>query len=139
MRIRALSVLALLVGAGILVFAVWTGRAEVGLLVVVPFVVGSGPVTLAGVGLLFVGLTGLFFSLGSRRPTGARRRMAEPMDEDLDPDGGGNGAEGGFEAGGVVMLGPIPIVLGTDRRAALLALLVGVLVLLGVIVVLLMA
>lgn len=127
MRIRVASLLAAIAGAGLLAYAVATGRADVGLLVLVPFVVGSGPLPLLGTLLVFAGLVGWTFSMAT--PT---RRVQDPAS--ADPS---QGDDGDVRAGGVIMLGPIPIVLGTDRRTALLAALGGLLVLLGVIVYLL--
>lgn len=126
MALRLVSLLAVLAGGGLLAYAVVTGQAEVGLFVVVPFVVGSGPVPLAGALLVMAGMFGLFAasarSLGPEQPP----RPTEPSPTaDEEPR---------TEAGGVVMIGPIPIVLGSDRRTAILAALGGVLVLLGLIV-----
>lgn len=127
MTIRGLSLLAVAAGVGMLAVAVATGRAEVGLLVVVPFVVGSGPLPVAGVLLVMVGMVGLF--------VGTARDLQPPPSAGASP-GPKEPVEGTGEtrAGGVVMIGPIPIVVGSDRRTAILAALGGVLVLLGLVV-----
>lgn len=130
MALRLASLLAIAAGAGLLALAVVTGQAEVGLLVVVPFIIGSGPLPLAGTLLVAAGIVGLFV---------ATARHAAPRP----PPGSPTGAEPGegqrrTEAGGVIMIGPIPIVLGTDRRTAILAALGGVLALLGVVVALIL-
>lgn len=135
-RLAVLAVLAVVGGAGLLSYAVWTGQAEVGLLLVFPFVIGEGPVALAGTGLLFVGFAALMFSwmLGPLGPTGAARegRPAGPRRPgEGETTDAGSRVEGG--GGGIVMIGPIPIVFGSDARWATLAGLAGLLVLAGLI------
>lgn len=132
--LRELSVAALLGGAAVSAYAVWTGQAEVGLLVIVPFLVGTGPLALLGIGLLFAGFVGLSWWAMTRPltapdtsppPPGAQHTRPAPEE--------GAHQEEGTRGGGVILLGPIPIVLGSDRRTALLAAVGGILLLVGLI------
>lgn len=131
MALRLLSLLAILAGGGLVAVAVVTGQAEVGLLLVVPFVVGSGPLPLVGTLLLFLGMVGFFVGTARRvtSPRGRARREMSMSDAE----------EPRTEGGGLIMIGPIPIVVGSDRRTALLAALGGILVLLGLILAWLLA
>lgn len=130
MALRTLSLMALIAGAGVLAYAAVTGQAEVGLLLVVPFIVGSGPLPFAGALLVLLGTVGLV--------AGTARRLAPPGPTSTSQTAPPDEETTRTEAGGVVMIGPIPIVLGSDRRTAILAALGGVLVLLGLIVVVLL-
>lgn len=132
MALRLVFLLAILVGGGLLAVAVATGQAEVGLLLVVPFVVGSGPLPFVGTLLLFFGMVGFFL--------GTARRVTSPTGRARSDAGTSRAAEEPrTEGGGLIMIGPVPIVVGSDRRTALLAALGGILVLLGLIVAWLLA
>lgn len=152
--LRSLAALALLGGGGLVAWAIALGQAEVGVFLVFPFLVGRGPVALAGLVLLFVGFTGLFssFALGRRVPGGGRDRWrGRRSDRDAGADHGrvetasppeaGEAGTGDrrVEGGGVILIGPVPIVFGSDRRWATLAALGGLLLVLGLIVVVLLA
>lgn len=131
--LRELSAAALVAGAAVSAYAVWMGQAEVGLLVIVPFLVGTGPLALLGIGLLFLGFIGISWWAMTRPfaaqqtgppPPGAQHTRPAPKEAEPRTETRG---------GGVILLGPIPIVLGTDRRTALLAAVGGILLLLGLI------
>lgn len=128
LRVPALVILA--AGAGLTAYAVAVGQARVGLLLIVPYLVGTGPLAAAGVGLLFLGVVLTFASLARRPP-----QMREVPPPAWPPDGSWRDPEADKEVrgGGVILIGPVPIVLGSDRRIALLAALAGVLLLLGLV------
>lgn len=148
--LRRLAGLVLAGGAALVAYAVWLGQAEVGLFVVFPFLVGHGPVALAGMVLLFAGFVALFFAFavgppawpGDRGGWGpvhgpGRSREAAERGPEQPPEGDRSASRA--EGGGVVLIGPIPIVFGTDRRWAVLAALGGVLLVLALLVVFLLA
>ena len=94
---RALGLASLLAGGLLLAYAAMNGDVRVGLFLIVPFVYGTGLAPFLGMLLVMAGL----FMLAASTFTGAL------------PAG-----EGRVESrsGGVVLLGPIPIVWGSDRR-----------------------
>jgi len=117
---QLLGPILLITGLGILALALTRGEATVYLIVIVPVVTGSGPLALLGILLIFVG----FFALALFWPwsIGTAQRQDGP---------GPSYAEPGAQAparrwGGVVFLGPLPIVFGSDSRMTRLMLLVGV-------------
>jgi uncharacterized protein (TIGR00304 family) len=91
----------LLAGAGLIVDAVLRGGALVSLVVIVPVVTGSSGEFLLGVLLLIVGLLLLPFGL-------MLSNEGTPRSEDLP-----SAAETG--AGGVVLIGPVPVFFGSWR------------------------
>jgi len=100
--------LALFVAAIALIIAsVATGEGQVGLFLIFPFIIASGPLALAGSALLLLAIISVFIAFWK---TGEAAR----------PDAGGSDAAVGQERkfGGVVMIGPIPIAFGSDKRMA---------------------
>jgi uncharacterized membrane protein len=125
---RGLGAGLLAVGAVLVAFAVLTGGARLELVVVIPVVVASGsPWFLAGVLCLFGGILAI----------GAGSTLELPTDRGPIDAGPTTASAGG--AGGVVLLGPIPIFFGAwkspGRPWVLLAAAVGAAMLIAVLVV----
>jgi uncharacterized membrane protein len=101
-RRAALIPLGLLVaGAALVVYSVLRGLATVGILVVIPFVVGSSASLAVGVFLIAVGFLTLPFAFAE----------VEWEDEDRSPV-----RSGSSRTSGVVVVGPIPFFFGTWRE-----------------------
>jgi len=123
-----LSLVAVLAGAAMIVAAVALGQATVALVVVIPVVFGGSPLFAGGVGLVLLGLLGGMFGIGENASN--EPRSERPTE----------GPEGPVRTGGLVLVGPVPIVWGTgvpiSRRGRwVLAVLGGVLLLLALAVV----
>jgi uncharacterized membrane protein len=108
---------ALLAGFALVGLAVWQGRAELTLVLIVPVVSGSSPEFLAGVLLVILGFFGLVASwwLGAK-PAGL-------------PPAGTSTFDVGSGSGGVILLGPVPLFFGSwkgvSRRTRWILALVG--------------
>ncbi|NOQ53004.1 MAG: DUF131 domain-containing protein [Thermoplasmata archaeon] len=112
----ALSILMVVAGIALIVWAGLRGEAEFYLVLIIPVISGSGGVFAAGVLLLIFGIMLLFFAMSLRsverypdqtpqaRPPARSPRTGEP------PTGGG------ARWGGVVFIGPIPITFGSGPR-----------------------
>jgi uncharacterized protein (TIGR00304 family) len=103
-----------LAGATAVAIAVATGEAEVSLVLIFPVFSGSSVLFLLGVGLIVLGLLSAFamMILG----------QGEPAPSSVVPAGKArarDGQEKSVRLGGVVLVGPIPIAYGSDRRMAL--------------------
>lgn len=125
MRGALLASLTLLVGGVALVaISVAEGGASVYLLVIVPVVTGSSPLFLLGVVLFVAGFLTLPFALTEE--WGERIPPPTPS-----PPPASGGPSGGL--GGVVLLGPVPIVFGSwkgiSRRTRWMLAVVGAVVL----------
>ncbi len=106
--------------------AVARGEANMYLVVVVPVIVGTGPLAFLGIFLVFAGF--LFtFLLWPMHPGG------KPEGRD-DGSVSPQGAPPARRWGGVLFLGPIPVIFGSDPRMTRTMLLVGVVLFLALVV-----
>lgn len=117
---RLASWIALCGGLASLVYAGLQGDLDVYLLLVVPVVTGTGP--WAGLGLLaaFAGLAGLLWTSATRYTLGGPAPRSRDLEGRRGEPGGDarrqEGSEGtSTRGGGVILVGPIPIVWGSDR------------------------
>jgi hypothetical protein len=92
--VRLVPVVLLAGGIGVLAFAVATGGASAGVIVVVPFVIGTGPVAILGGALFALGLLTLPWAFPAEPMP---RRPARAVGEDPPST----------EFGGVALLGPV--------------------------------
>lgn len=103
--LRGAAVVAALVGVALVASAAVAGDVQFGLFLIVPFVTTTSPLGGLGMLLLFVAVALWAFSRmprHDRTPAVDAARAEEP---------GGRARHGG-----VVLIGPIPIVWGSDRR-----------------------
>ena len=116
------------IGAGVvtMALAVSRGEANVYLVLVIPVIVGTGPLAFLGVFLAFAGFL-LTFLLWPSRPD------AEPGDRNALPVSR-EGAPPARRWGGVLFLGPIPVIFGSDPRMTRTMLLIGVVLFLALVV-----
>jgi len=124
--IRWLGPASFLAGVLTMAFAVARGEANVYLVLVIPVVVGTGPLAFLGVFLVFAGFL-LTFLLWPFRPD------AEPGGRDVLPTSP-EGAPPARRWGGVLFLGPIPVIFGSDPRMTRTMLLIGVVLFLALVV-----
>ncbi len=103
---RALALVCLLAGLALGAYGIATGDVRVGFFLIVPFVIGTGFIALAAMGLLFAAV--VLWVIGAQRGP-----SFEDAQEPRVPEPGG---ESRTKTGGVVLIGPIPIVWGSDRR-----------------------
>jgi len=119
-----LALASLLVGLGLIGYAIQSGSASLALFVIFPVISGSSLPFVLGVVLTVVGIVGLMLSLS----VDAEFVLDEPSEEP-DPNAPKTPARSSA-AGGVVLLGPIPIFFGAAKPAGrkyyLLALFVAV-------------
>jgi uncharacterized protein (TIGR00304 family) len=114
----ALSILLLIVAA-------IRGELELLLIVVIPVIRGEGMLSALGGILLFLGILLSFLSF----LVGFPDLQDKASEGDVEPSGEKRG-EGRF--GGVILIGPIPIVLGSDRGIALWVIVIAIIVLIVV-------
>ena len=122
--LRLLGPAIVLVGLLVLAVAVQRGEASVYLVIIVPVVAGSGPIAFLAILLVFVGFF-LTFLLWPSRLAAPSEQALESVQLPTDM------AKGPRRWGGVVFLGPIPLVFGSDPRMTRAMLLVGVILFLA--------
>ena len=118
----AAAVASLVAGAALVFAAVLEGRATLSLIVIVPVVSGASGEFLLGVALLVLGL--FLLPWGLAEPEGDEPLLPAPAPSEGGPTSG---------AGGVILLGPVPVFFGSwrnvSRRTRWIAALVGAAVL----------
>jgi len=124
--IRWLGPASLVAGILTIALAVARGEANVYLVLIIPIIIGTGPLAFLGILLVFVGFL-LTFLLWPWRP-----------DTDSEAQGvlsvAPEGPPPARRWGGVVFLGPIPVIFGSDPRMTRTMLLVGVILFLALVV-----
>jgi uncharacterized protein (TIGR00304 family) len=124
--IRWLGPVSVLAGVLMMALAVARGEASVYLVLIIPVIVGTGPLAFLGVFLVFAGFL-LTFLLGPFR------FEAEPEGQDIRPVSS-EGAPPARRWGGVLFLGPIPVMFGSDPRMTRTMLLIGVVLFVALVV-----
>jgi uncharacterized protein (TIGR00304 family) len=98
--LRALAVVLIVAGAVLLGLAILNGDVTVAVIVIVPVIYGVGPLAVLAVLMLFAGITMLLLSAA---PLMTKEEVAD------------DGPATKKEFGGIVLIGPIPIVFGSAR------------------------
>lgn len=143
-RWRTLGLVCLAGAAASLGWGALQGDLQVALFLVFPVVYGSGPWAVLGIGLVMAGFVALFLDAAAslpgapppegRRPgrdpfgAGSREEAREETWPGAEPEAADEDGSW-FRGGGVIMLGPIPIVLGSDKRTTMIVMALAVLLL----------
>jgi uncharacterized membrane protein len=133
---RALAVASLGAGVALLAASALMGRAHLFFVLIFPVVTGEGVVFALGAVLTMVGILAAFLFLAplaiqgpEMRPPPTAPSPSVPQPPDTPPNtppSFGMPAEGGARWGGVVFIGPVPIVLGSGPGATRLMLVAAV-------------
>jgi uncharacterized membrane protein len=120
-----LGVVALAIGAA-------TGDGEIIIILFIPVYRGTGPYALAGGLLIFLGIiVGLIYLFKRYTPAPYEGTPGQSRS----PSGGqGPAGAGKPRTGGVVFLGPIPLVWGSDSKTTLYAIIIGIIIITTVLV-----
>ena len=115
-----------LTGLAALALAVARGEASVYLIFIVPAVVGTGPLAFLGILLVFLGFFLTFFLWTAAAPPPAIEPTEIPA---ITPQG----SQKTRRWGGVVFLGPIPLVFGSDPQMTRWMLILGAILFLALV------
>jgi len=110
-RLSLLALACLIGGVALLAYGASVGQGQVYLVFIVPVFTGSGPIPFAGIALIMLGFVLGFLSL-ARMPLAAEGPAppAEPS-----PTASAPPTTPAKRFGGVVFLGPFPVVFGSDK------------------------
>ena len=118
----------LILGISLLVISVATGGAKVGLFFIIPFVVGTDVYSALGILFIILAFVLWFFlpfrELERRFGGGERGEQGQVVYGPMPPQHSAR-----KKAGGVVFIGPIPIIFGSDPKTALWVAVAGFLIL----------
>ncbi len=132
MRMLHFSLLLILAGLALLFYAVVIGEATVSLFIIFPVIYGSGPYSLLAILLLVVGIILLFFSPLWEIKYGKYGVDEEYTHTDANPYNFQGQRENKTKYGGVILIGPIPIIFGSDKNMMTISILAAILMLLGI-------
>jgi uncharacterized protein (TIGR00304 family) len=135
-------------GILLLLLSVIRGEGSAGIAVFIPFFYGTGPFSSMGVLLVFLGMLAFFYSFIRGEMSAAPGEVDEdwapesrpadgPSEKRATPAPPQEPAGPGVRGGAVILIGPVPIVFGSDRAAArnlmmlALALMIAALIFLG--------
>ena len=107
-----LSFLCLIIGIIFFFIGIFAGDVEAGFVLIFPFLVGSGPYAVLGFLFMFIAIILFMFGFAST----TRASIDLPFDEDTYDIKRKKSVKGG----GVILIGPIPIVFGTSWKIAVL-------------------
>ena len=120
--LRALAAILIFAGAALTVFGIATGEMQLALIVIVPVIIGSSVLGILAIGSImagvFVGIADLFLGGAAEVPQDTN------SSEEISPRSASK-----KEFGGVVLIGPIPIVFGSSKKAAMYAMVIALIVL----------
>jgi uncharacterized protein (TIGR00304 family) len=123
--IRWLGPAAFIAGVLTMALAVAAGQANVYLVLVIPVIVGTGPLAFLGIILVFAGFLFTFLLWPSRFPQDPGHGDALPTPPQASAPA--------RRWGGVLFLGPIPVIFGSDPRMTRTMLLLGVVLFLALV------
>ena len=110
-RLTAVAFTIFALGIALLAYAAFLGELTFTLVVIIPVVQSSSGWALAGMGLIFAAIFIFFFSMAT--PAG------QPMDKTTAPQQMAAAPQTPAKKfGGVVFVGPIPIIFGSDKKVA---------------------
>lgn len=110
---RKLPLILFLGGIASIIASVVTGKGKAGIFIIFPFVVGTGWLMLLGVVFVFVSVVAFMFTISpDERNQAAYSQQTKSRTEK--------------KAGGLILIGPIPIVISSDKKLALALLIIGV-------------
>ncbi len=93
-------------------YGLFIGEVTVGLIVFIPFVMSTGLLSFLGIICLFLGMLTFFF-VASSLPW---QKYQRPQDWQYEADSMQQSVEKNVETGGVIFIGPIPIVFGSNKK-----------------------
>jgi uncharacterized protein (TIGR00304 family) len=117
--LRLVGVGALVAGAALTAVGLYHGDVVFALILIFPVLVSTGGIGALGMMLLALGVVALVFD----------RFLDGPVSEEEDQGAETERTGGSTEFGGVVLIGPIPIIFGSNPRTALIAAAVAIIVL----------
>ena len=113
------SLICLIIGIVFFAVGVFSGDVETGFVVVFPFIAGSG--IYAFLGFIFVFISVLLFMFGFTS-------TVESNDFQADYDGYQPSRKTSIKGGGVVLIGPIPIVYGSNWKIAVILMILAIII-----------
>jgi len=113
----------ILVGVALAVAAVVAGEIDLVLVIIFPVLIGEGVLGLASMTLIFLGFLLLFLSFFFM-PSLPRSEAEQAQGTEWRTDERGKGRS--VKGGGVILIGPVPLIFGSDWRMAIVAIVLAI-------------
>ncbi len=113
-----LSILALIISVFFFLISMFEGNLNVGVVLIFPFIMGSDIFSFIGMIFLFVAIISFMYASAFRNFTFKKADFSK--DSKLDA-----AKKTSFKGGGLVLIGPIPIVFGANWKITLLLIVMG--------------
>ena len=110
-KYHKLSILFFTGGLAFFAIGIFTGDVETGFFLVFPFFAGSGLYAVLGIALVFIAMLSFMFGFAST--------AAESIDLQFEKNKHGIKNKKSVRGGGVILIGPIPIVFGSNWKIAI--------------------
>ena len=124
-----LSLISFIIGVVFFILGFLQGDLQTGIFLIFPFIAGSG--VYAFIGFIFIFISILLFISGFSVPT--------DLDKiNLDKENSGSGKKISVKGGGVVLIGPFPIVFGSNWKIAAFLMVLAIILILVVLFVFLL-
>lgn len=123
--LRLLSLTCFILGIIVIAYGVSTGEVKIGIFFIIPFLIGSGFNAFIGFLLLFASFF-LFFLGGLKELKGIPPVIEDNISLEKPQAYSKPKKKRFFEGGGVVLIGPIPIIFGTNPRITLVAIIMAI-------------
>lgn len=117
-RYRILSLICFILGIAFFAIGFYSGEIQGGVFVVFPFIAGSGIYALAGFILIFLAMLLFIFGFADNIKTEETYNPSEPT------------KKSSVKGGGVVLIGPIPIVFGSSWKIAIVLMILAIILIL---------
>lgn len=123
---RIFSLIFFLIGLIFLGYAVIQKEITVGIFVFFPFIVGSGPHMAVSVLLFFCAFATLFFSFHNN---GKEHQSQHPNLDSLSDKSRKSSSASHTQSGGIILIGPIPLVFGSTKKMVITLLCIAIILL----------
>lgn len=127
-KYHLIAILFFILGLVFFAFGIFSGEVETGFVLIFPFLVGSGVYAL--IGFIFVLFAILFFIFGFVKN---QAYLEKNSFNDEDKDSFESREKKSVKGGGVVLIGPIPIVFGSNWKIAFILMLIAIILIISVV------
>ena len=125
MNFRVISYILIVTGIFLLFLSLIMGNAKFGIFIIFPFVYGYGLLPAISFLIIIIGIFLFFLSPFEIKYTQLQSPNEKPEFENVRKE---------KHVGGVLLIGPIPIIFGNDKNMAIISILASVLILLAILI-----
>lgn len=128
-RYLGFAIILVICGIVLLGISVASGEGSAGVVLFIPVFYGSGLFAFLGVLCIMAGLILGFFGIG--KGLGEAREF-EDTGESQSPQPAGPRTQKSIKGGGVVLIGPIPVIFGSDAKTAIVLVVLAIILIIAV-------